>query len=354
MKRDLKNKLKQNPGGLSARLLVSLLMILSLATLPGVAEQNQTPQSASKQKSAALARDLKPVLWKDPGEVEQLDFVGGPGGRDHAPKPPFTFVEENLSGSNPKVKLRDANGVQWSVKWGSEVNAETFATRLVWALGYFVEPAYFVPRGKIEGASGLKRANKVIASDGSFTDARFERQKEKGVKELDEEQSWSWVDNPFVGRAELNGLKILVMLLSNWDNKDVRDVKRGSNTAIFLYPDEARYLITDWGGSMGKWGGYFSREKWDCQGFSSQSKDFMLGVKNGELYWGYSGQHSSSFKDGIKVEDAKWLMRYLGRVTDAQLRAGLEASGATAEEQQCFTRAIRERINRLKQITDGA
>ena len=45
------------------------------------------------------------------------------------------------------------------------------------------------------------------------------------------------------------------MMLSNWDNKDVRDVKRGSNTAIFQTPSEGgledRYLITDWGGSMG-------------------------------------------------------------------------------------------------------
>ena len=55
------------------------------------------------------------------------------------------------------------------------------------------------------------------------------------VKHFDA-HGWAWHDNPFVGTHELNGLKILMMLVSNWDNKDVRDVARGSNTAIFEYP----------------------------------------------------------------------------------------------------------------------
>ena len=62
------------------------------------------------------------------------------------------------------------------------------------------------------------------------------------------------------------------MLLSNWDNKDVRDVARGSNTAIFEYRmdrdvREARYLIIDWGAALGTWGSnVLSRGRWDCAG----------------------------------------------------------------------------------------
>ena len=33
--------------------------------------------------------------------------------------------------------------------------------------------------------------------------------------------SWRWDDNPFVGTNELAGLKLMVMLLGNWDNKDL-------------------------------------------------------------------------------------------------------------------------------------
>jgi hypothetical protein len=43
------------------------------------------------------------------------------------------------------------------------------------ALGYAVEETYFVPSGKIEGTSNLKRAREFISSDGSFRDARFEK-----------------------------------------------------------------------------------------------------------------------------------------------------------------------------------
>jgi hypothetical protein len=49
----------------------------------------------------------------------------------------------------------------------------------------------------------------------------------------------------------------------------------------------------------------------------------------------------------------RWLYRYLARVTDEQLRAGLRASGATTEEIECFTRAIRERINQLRRVCES-
>ncbi|MBL8188860.1 MAG: hypothetical protein JNK38_12680 [Acidobacteria bacterium] len=286
--------------------------------------------------------------------MEKLDLVGGSTGRAKAPKPPFTFVEESLSGTNPKVRVTDANGVRWTAKFGSEVNAETFATRLVWAVGYFVEPAYFVPSGNIEKLGELTRAKKFIKPDGSFTDARFEMQKDKDVKKLEEEESWNWIQNPFNGSKELNGLKVMLMLTSNWDNKDVRDVKRGSNTAIFRTPlktgVEDRYLVTDWGGSMGKWGGFLSREKWDCKGFSSQNRDFVKGVKGDLVQFGYSGQHTDTFKNDIRVSDVKWLLQYLGRITDDQIRAALQASGATSDEVECFTGALRDRINQLKNV----
>ena len=307
-----------------------------------------------KEKEKGPVKPGKPVLWADPGAVERLDLAAGIGGRANAPRPPFTFVEESLSGTNPKVRVKDSNGAEWTAKFGTEVNAETFATRVAWAAGYFVEPAYFVPSGKIERLGPLDRAKKHVRPDGSFNDARFERRREKGVKKLEEEQSWSWIQNPFVGSKELNGLKVIMMLVSNWDNKDVRDVKRGSNTAIFQTPTEGgmedRYLITDWGGSMGKWGGYISREKWDCNGFRSQTKEFVKGARGDQVEFGYSGQHSASFKEGIRASDVKWVMQYVGRITDDQLRAGLQASGASQDEVVCFTQSIRDRINQLKNV----
>lgn len=330
--------------------LLLLSAILALCALPVAAQGLPSATGTAPKAPPKPKATPKPIIWMDPGEVEKLDLVGGIAGRDKAPKPPLTFIEENLKGTNPKIKVKDSTGVEWGMKWGSEVNSETFATRLLWAVGYFVEPAYFVPSGVVEGVTGLTRAKSYVKPDGSFTNARFERQRDKGVKKLDEDQSWSWVDNPFVGSKELAGLRIMVMLASNWDNKDLRDVKRGSNTAIFQSKDEARYLVTDWGGSMGKWGNFLSREKWDCRGYQSQTKNFVKRSRNGIVEFGYTGQHTSDFAKDIKVSDVQWLMQYLGRITDEQIREALEASGATADEQTCFTAAIRERINQLQAV----
>ena len=290
-------------------------------------------------------------LWGDPGEVEHLDFRAGPGGHDGSPAPPFRFVEEHSTGSNPCLSVRDAKNRKWRVKWGDEVRSETFSTRLVWAAGFHVEQAYFVAEGRIEGATTLDRARTCVDEECRFRDARFELD-EQGVRKLFDEHGWSWDDNPFVGARELSGLKIVLMLVSNWDNKDVRDVARGSNTAIFEHklPDgslEARYLIIDWGASMGKFGSPLTRSKWDCAGYESQNAEFIAGVEGGVVKWGYTGQRTDEAIEGITVDDVRWLYDYLGRITDGQLRDGLLASGATEEEVECFARAIRERINTL-------
>jgi hypothetical protein len=292
------------------------------------------------------------TIWRDPGDVESLDLSNGPGGPDGAPGPPFTFIEEHLTGSQPCVSVTDARGRRWRVKWGHEVRAENFAVRLVWACGYHAETTYFVEAGTIAGAHALQRASTCIADDCSFREARFELD-DPDVRKLFEEHSWAWNDNPFVGTPQLNGLKILVMLLADWDAKDRRDVARGSNTAIFehrvsRWRREARYLITDWGGSMGRWGSTIvTRGRWDPEGFEAQTAQFVTGTEGGMVRFGYVGQRTADIAMGISVEDARWLCRYLARLTDAQLRAALDASGATPEEAERFTQAIRRRINQL-------
>lgn len=303
-------------------------------------------------------RAHRKAIWRDPGRVEQLDFASGPGGRDGTPAAPFQFVEEHSTGSNPCVSVRDARGRVWRVKWGDEVRSETFATRLAWAAGYFVETAYFLPTGHIDGVTELGRARECVGEDCQFKDARFELD-EAGVTKLFDEHGWAWDDNPFVGSRELNGLKIMLMLTSNWDNKDVRDVARGSNTAVFEYAlpggvIEARYLIIDWGASMGKSGSPPFRSKWDCAGYELQTPEFVAGIdEDGAVRWGYTGQRTGEARDGIDVEDVRWLYRYLGRITDGQLREGLSASGATEEEIECFTRCIRMRLDQLRRVSES-
>jgi hypothetical protein len=329
--------------------------ILSASLFVGPLEMKLATLSAEAPRSLG-GGPKQEKIWRHPGAVEKLDFVGGPYGHSRGPKPPFTFVEEDKGGSSPKIEVRDAKNDTFIVKWGPEVHAEVFATRMAWAVGYFVDGTYFVPNGRIGGVTRLDRAKRVVGPDGAFSTACFEL-RDRSATFL-KKNNWTWHNNPFIGTRELNGLKVILMLTSNWDNKDARDQDRGPNTGILEYRVknrlELRYLVTDWGGSMGKWGKVFTRGKWDCEGYTEQTIDFIKGSRDGRIKWGYTAQHSSDAKEDITISDVRWILQYIGRITDRQIVAGLQASGASSAEVQCFAKAIRQRIQQMQRLVDGA
>jgi hypothetical protein len=292
------------------------------------------------------------ILWKEPQSPSISAWTWGPGGEETAPRPPFRFVKERLSGTNPKVEVRDAAGRVWSVKFGSEVHSDTFAPRLVSALGYATEPTFFVHTGSISDVHHLKRAKYFIAKDGSFHGASFKLH-QRGAGRDANKGAWSWVDNPFVGSRELGGLKILIMLASNWDTKDARDGE-GSNNKI-IHPSRAVdssawFAVTDWGASFGKSGGYFERDRWDWGGYRAQTPSFVRLAPEGSLHWGFKGKHGQDISAGVGLEDIRWLLPYLSRITDEELETGLAASGASAPVAREFTELIRERILQLQRV----
>ncbi|MDP8979963.1 MAG: hypothetical protein M3O35_05155 [Acidobacteriota bacterium] len=293
------------------------------------------------------------LFWKDPGDIEHIDFRHPAGGAKNKPKPPFTFLSERLTGSSPKVLVRDGEGVKWRVKGGLEPKAESFATRFVAALGYYADTTVFVEHGKIEGVHGLKRAAGFIQPDGSFSNGSFER-RHGNQKELT--QDWAWNRNPFLGTKEFQGLKVLVMLLSNWDNKDARNRWTGSNTGIAQRQHEGRiqliYRVKDWGQVLGAWGTDQRPKGWDCAAYTAQTKSFLTGREGQYLRFGFTGQHTDDFKNDITVDNVRWLMGYLGRITDTQIQDGLKASGATPEEAACLGPQLRERINLLRHAAE--
>lgn len=337
-----------NGAKATEKCLLRIVMALALLILPlmtdGLRWENPFAGTALSKSAAAGPA----VIWRDPGAVELLDFADGPGGHQNRPRSPFMFVKELSTGRTPKIKVRDAQGREWIVKWGTEVKAENIATRIAWAAGYFVDSTYFIKAERIDGVKNLGPANEFVGPDGSFKEARFELWNDGYA----EGKNWNWNENPFAGSRELNGLKIVVMLTSNWDNKDARDTFDGPNTAIIDHAEngrhELRYVVNDWGSTMGKWGPrFFYRDKWNCQAYSEQSARFISGVKDGVIDWGFMGSRNVS--EGIRVEDVQWSLSYVGRITDNQIKAGLQASGATPEEVECFSTAIRRRINQMKE-----
>jgi hypothetical protein len=300
-------------------------------------------------------RSRQVAIWRDPGDLRARDLAAGAGA---PPAPPFTYVVEHDSGSQPCVSVHDAGNREWRVKWGPEVRTETFGTRLAWALGFFSEQTHFIAEGVIAGARDLRRARANIDEHGHFTEARFELS-EAGVAKHFDAHSWAWNDNPFVGTRELNGLKILMMLVSNWDNKDVRDVARGSNTAIFEHrlPEgvlEARYLVIDWGAALGAWGNnVVQRGRWDAEAYAAQNDLFITGTEGDIVHWGYQGQRTTDVTYDITRADVRWFHDLACRLTGDQLRDGFRASGANDEEAEPFTAALRDRIERLGAVARG-
>jgi hypothetical protein len=296
-----------------------------------------------------------PILWRDPGDVAKLDLAGGPAGRDGAPAPPFVFREEEFGGTSAKVLVKDANKRTWSVKWGEEVKSEVFATRLLWAVGYITEPSYYVKSGHIDSVGALTRAKSAIDSQGNFHDARFELRDPKYYPVRGE----NWTFKNIARFPQFTGLKIMLMLVSNWDVKDARSSDPDTNTAVMKKEldnggVEIHYMINDWGATMGRWGAIATRSKWDCKGYAAQTKNFVKGVKNDFVEFGWEGKRADDIAKGIRAGDVPWLMLYLGKLTDEQIRAALEASGATAEETQCFGPAVRDRIEQLRKVSERA
>jgi hypothetical protein len=284
------------------------------------------------------------VLWQEPGRVDAADLTSIP----NPPKPPYTFLREDAQGTGPKVYVRDANGVEWRVKGGHDTKPETFITRFVRALGFYAEDTVFSENGRIDNIKPLKRASGFIKPDGSYTWASFERL-EPNAKFAG---SWNWIDSSLRHTRELKALKVLVMLFSNWDNKDSRDRYKGSNTSILEFSDGRQvYFVNDWGQTFGAWGRIFGRVNWNCELYTRQTPDFVKGVEDGLVIFGYSGAHTLLFRNNIKVEDVRWLMQYLGKISDAQIRSGLKAAGANAQEEDCFANALRARIEQLRKIT---
>ena len=289
---------------------------------------------------ATTAQDeqKKARLWTEPGNIAARDLLWGAGASDRGPKPPFTFLGEDTSGTQPKLRVRDAAGQQWDVKFGEEVHAEIASNRLVWALGFVVEELYYVPKGTIGGVKSPGRAKDHLAADGAFTNARFRLRTESSERA---DERWTFEDNPFVKTKELSGLAILMTMLNNWD------IQQDRNNRILRINGEDHYIVSDLGATFGKMGtGMMPRSKWNLDDFKKE--EFIEEVDGGMVdldYEGYGGI------DKVPVEHARWFHDLVSQLTDDQLQAAFRAAGASDAEVTGFSARLREKIVELHKAT---
>ncbi|MGE3510155.1 MAG: hypothetical protein AB7N65_14885 [Vicinamibacterales bacterium] len=318
---------------------MALLIVTQCASVPSV----------SWRPVLAAAAAPTPVLWRDPGNIAARDLLWGAASPDRAPRPPFVFLQEDASGSKPKIHVRDAVGRTWSVKFdrrsgrGREVPSEVAATRIAWGLGYFVEETYLVKEGVIEHTGALTRGRRVLDANGRFKSARFEPRPDD-VERLD--TRWRIDDNPFAGSKELSGLVALAALLNNWDF-------RAGNTTVLRVKTEGgledRYIVSDWGTAFGRMSP--RRSRWNLEHYQNAAP-FFAPPADGHLDFNIEPD-DESHGARIPVEHARWFSDLASQLTERQLRAAFEAADATDAEVRGFAQAVARRIARLHAATHG-
>jgi hypothetical protein len=186
--------------------------------------------SPAQKPSYSARTGGNPVLW-EPVNVSEQDLFYGPGGKEMQPDlSQITLIKEEVGGHSKKYRIKDGSGRKCVAKIGDEAQSETAAVRLLWALGYRTEVNYLVPKLLIPGK-------------GIFYNVRLEARPDD-IKRGD---AWAWGRTPFEHSDQMQGLKLMMAFLNNWDMKK-------ANNVILKDDDERQYVISDLGVAFGKSG----------------------------------------------------------------------------------------------------
>ena len=284
-----------------------------------------------------------------------LDLLYGAGGKDTRPAGKFTFVQEDKQGTAPKFRNGGPSRVvTWKFKLGGRAKSETAASRLVWAAGYFTDEDYYLPELRVEKMPKLARGHELVSADGVIHGARLERK----VQGLKKPGNWSWFKNPFVGTKELNGLRVMMALINNWDLKEV------NNTIYDAKGEGSRYVVSDLGATFGETGNTITRSKSNPGDYSDSQfiekvtpdhVDFILSsrplfITAFDVPNYATRTHMQDVVKKIPVADARWLGKLLGPLSDEQIRDCFRAAGYSPEEVEGNAAMVKERIKDLNRF----
>jgi hypothetical protein len=282
-------------------------------------------------------------LWQEPSAPR--DLFTGAGGERLAPKSDsFSFVARDTGGWSPGFDVRDANGLEWSVKLGPEAQSEIVTSRILWGLGFHQPPMYYLDDWTLTGVeSGPQPAG------------RF-RPELPGREVVGE---WSWYENPFVGTRPYGGLIVANLILNNWDWKT-------SNNKVYSLtePEDGvarRFVVRDVGASLGrttypailKWfrlRGFGQGTRNDLPGFESQG--FIKRVEKERIEFDYAGIYRDVI-NRVTPADVRWACQRLAALTDRQWNDAFRAGGYTAEQTARYVKKIRSKIDQGLTWTAG-
>jgi hypothetical protein len=276
-------------------------------------------------------------LWQEPVDLEQRDLFHGAGGSALAPAgSEFQFVARDTSGRSPGFDVKDANGLEWSVKLGPEAQTEVVTSRVLWAIGFHQPPTYYVERWSLTGAEV-----------GPQPAGRFR----PGLPGQQVVGEWSWYENPFVGSQPYRGLVVANLLLNSWDWKT-------SNNKIYELAQPVRgvkrwFVVRDLGASLGrttypgllKWfrlRGFGQGTRNDLPGFEEQG--FIRSIDDrSRITFDYRGIYGDVI-DSVTPADVRWACQLLSRVSERQWREAFRAAQYDEQQATRYISKIKEKI----------
>jgi hypothetical protein len=336
--------------------------------IPQSSEQSKPPASSTHPKPAGKDND-KPIsqadvhnasLWHDPGNISAKDLFYGDGGKDGQPAAPFKFIAEDTNGTNPKFDVEDANGKKWRVKLGEESRPEVVASRLLWAVGYYVNDDYLLHVATIQGLD-IKRGEKHVHNGEQVIDSRFARKPGKETKIA----IWEWKTNPFRDTREFNGLRVMMAVVNNWDLKDV-------NNAVYINKKTGHqtFLVSDIGATFATNSLQTSRAKDKGNVDSYVDSKFITRTTASTVDFGTpsaptgvliktAGIMAADYErrkgyvwigDNIPREDARWIGSMLGQLSHEQLVDAFRAGNFPPESIEQYVTVLETRIAQLKAL----
>jgi hypothetical protein len=316
---------------------LSTIIAAGVLTVPApVVAQDRDGQALSLSAN-------RPRIWEDRGPIGQLDLFWGSGGPDRVPVGPFTFVAEDMGGTNPKAHVRDVNGVLWGIKWDEEAQAEIAASRLAWAMGLRVDETYYVESGRIVFPEGrrptFQRIGPFIDRAGNLTPARFKR----WVPEQKIKGDWAFNENPLRDEGGYSVLVLMNVIMANWDAKD-------ANNKLLSVPDETGvtdwYLVGDYGACFGKLGGRgSSHSKYRLKDYVG-NPSVISSMSGTMVHMNYKGRNAAAHA-AVTLEGARFFAARAADLSLAQVKDAFRAAHATGEDLHGFAEAVYARIREV-------
>lgn len=287
--------------------------------------------------SAAVVKgQIRKVMW-EPVKIEERDLLAGPGGALRPDLRRISYIRKEHGGHNRKYRIRDASDRVWVAKIGREAKPETVAVRLLWGIGYKTEINYYYDRMTIPKA-------------GTFDRVRLEARPDNVMRI----GHWKWNSNPFDGTDELEGLKIMMVLMKNWD------VENGQNQQLLVTVgerSEVQYVISDLGATFGKLGNnnlpFIFRLGRSVGNPEDYAKTDLVRRDNGRtIDLSYKGKNRKLFKK-IRKRSAIWLYGLLSRLSDKQIRDAFRAAHYNPSEIELFVRGFKEKVEELGRLKES-